>query len=42
MEKHQKNAIEIAKYLEKHPLVEKVKYAGLPSHPQYEIMKKQV
>nr|XP_039259657.1 cystathionine gamma-lyase-like [Styela clava] len=41
MEKHQENAIAIAKYLEKHPLVEKVKYPGLPSHPQHEIMKKQ-
>ena len=42
MEQHQKNAIAVAKYLESSPMVTKVKYAGLPSHPQYEIMKKQV
>ena len=42
MEKHQKNAIAVANYLEKSLLVTKVKYAGLPSHPQHEIMKKQV
>ena len=42
MERHQKNAIAVAKFLEKSPMVEKVKYPGLPSHPQFEIMKKQV
>lgn len=41
MQKHQQNAIKVAQYLEKHPLVEKIKYPGLPSHPQYELMKKQ-
>jgi cystathionine gamma-synthase/methionine-gamma-lyase len=30
------NAMEMAKFLENHPLIEKVRYAGLPSHPQYE------
>jgi mannose-1-phosphate guanylyltransferase/mannose-6-phosphate isomerase len=29
------NAIEIAKWLEKHPKVEKVLYPGLPSHPHH-------
>lgn len=41
MERHQKNAIAVATFLENSPLVTKVKYAGLPSHPQYDIMKKQ-
>jgi cystathionine beta-lyase/cystathionine gamma-synthase len=42
MEAHQKNALAIAQYLEKHPLVEKVMYPGLPSHPQHELAKKQM
>lgn len=41
MEAHQKNGFAVAKFLEKHPLVEKVIHPGLPSHPQYEITKKQ-
>lgn len=41
MEQHQKNAIQIAKYLEKHPAVEKVLHPGLPSHPQHELALKQ-
>lgn len=41
MEKHQSNALAIAHYLEKHPKVAKVYYPGLPSHPQYELSKKQ-
>lgn len=42
MEAHQKNALEIAKYLEAHPKVEKVLYPGLKSHPQYRLAKKQM
>lgn len=41
MEQHQKNAIAVAEYLEKHPLVTRVSYPGLKSHPQFHIMKKQ-
>uniref|UniRef100_F6UMT8 Cystathionine gamma-lyase n=3 Tax=Ciona intestinalis TaxID=7719 RepID=F6UMT8_CIOIN len=41
MEQHQKNAIKVATWLQGHSGVEKVNYPGLPSHPQYEIMKKQ-
>lgn len=41
--KHQsESALEIAKFLDEHPLVEKVVYPGLPSHPQYEIAQKQM
>jgi cystathionine gamma-lyase len=42
MEQHQKNAMAIAQLLEEHSHVEKVLYPGLPSHPQYELSKKQM
>ena len=41
MEKHSANAMVLAEYLEKHSLVEWVKFPGLKSHPQYEIGLKQ-
>jgi cystathionine beta-lyase/cystathionine gamma-synthase len=31
------NAMQVARFLEGHPLIEKVRYAGLPSHPQHDI-----
>ncbi len=42
MEMHEKNAMKIAKYLEEHPVVERVYYPGLPSHPQHELAKRQM
>jgi len=42
IEKHNSNALEIAKKLEAHSKAEKVKYPFLPSHPHYEIAKKQM
>lgn len=33
--------MEVARFLESHPKVRKVNYPGLPSHPQYELMKRQ-
>ena len=36
MERHCANALEIARFLESHPLIERVRYPGLPSHPQHE------
>ncbi len=42
MDRHNENALVIARYLEKHSKVEKVYYPGLPSHPQYELAKKQM
>jgi len=42
MERHCKNALEIAKRLENHPSVKWVKYPFLESHPQFEIAKKQM
>ena len=42
MKAHASNAIEIAKYLEVHPKVDKVIYPGLESHPQHELAKTQM
>jgi cystathionine gamma-lyase len=42
MEAHQKNAMAIATFLEKHPKIEKVVYPGLKSHPQHALAKKQM
>jgi cystathionine beta-lyase/cystathionine gamma-synthase len=36
MERHCANALEVGGFLETHPLIEKVRYPGLPSHPQHE------
>ncbi|VDP03580.1 unnamed protein product [Soboliphyme baturini] len=41
MEQHYKNGMAVAQFLEKHPLVERVLYPALPSHPQHEIHNKQ-
>ena len=41
MEKHSQNAQKIAEYLEKHPLINDLKYPGLPRHPNYETGLKQ-
>lgn len=40
VERHSENALKVAKYLESHEAVEWVSYAGLPSHPSYELAKK--
>lgn len=42
MDRHCENALKLAQYLEKHPKIKSVKYPFLPSHPQYEIAKKQM
>ena len=42
MDRHEFNALKVAKFLEQHPRVTKVLYPGLPSHPQHEIAKKQM
>ena len=39
---HNKNAKKIAKWLHKNPLVNKVYYPGLKSHPNYKLAKKQM
>ncbi len=42
MERHSANALKIAEKLENNPKVSWVKYPFLPTHPQYEIAKKQM
>lgn len=42
MRVHQENALKIAAYLERHPAVERVIYPGLPSHPQYDLARRQM
>lgn len=42
VDRHCENALAIAQFLEKNPNVEFIKYPFLPSHPQYEIAKKQM
>lgn len=37
MERHSSNTLAVAKHLEAHPAVEWVNYAGLESHPSYEL-----
>ncbi|GIP30475.1 O-acetylhomoserine aminocarboxypropyltransferase [Paenibacillus sp. J23TS9] len=40
MDRHSSNALQVAQYLESHDAVEWVSYAGLPSHPSYELAQK--
>lgn len=42
MDRHCENALKVAAYLENHSKIKQVKYPFLPSHPQYEIAKKQM
>ena len=42
VKKHSENALKVAQFLESHPAVSSVKYPFLPSHPQYQIAKKQM
>ena len=42
MRQHDENARAVAKFLAEHPRVAKVYYPGLPSHPDYELAKRQM
>jgi len=42
MKKHTSNAMKVAQYLAKHPRVCAVHYTGLSSHPQHELIKRQM
>lgn len=42
MEVHNRNALAIAKWLEKHPKIETVLHPGLESHPQHELALRQM
>ena len=39
---HNENALAVARFLEKHPKIDKVHYPGLQSHPQHDLAKKQM
>jgi cystathionine beta-lyase/cystathionine gamma-synthase len=40
MERQCANAMRVAQFLEDHPLIGRVRYAGLPTHPQHETAKR--
>jgi cystathionine gamma-lyase len=42
MERHCQNALAVARWLEKHPKIERVYYPGLPSHRQHALAKRQM
>ena len=42
MERHCSNARKVAEFLKVHPLVSWVNYPGLPDHPQYDLVQKQM
>jgi cystathionine gamma-lyase len=42
MERHSANALELARWLERHPRVRRVHYPGLESHPQYALARRQM
>ncbi|MBB6500011.1 trans-sulfuration enzyme family protein [Pedobacter cryoconitis] len=42
MDRHCESALKVAEFLEAHPKVKQVRYPFLPSHPQYDIAKKQM
>lgn len=42
LDRHCENALRVAEFLEKEPNAENVRYPFLPSHPHYEIAKKQM
>ncbi len=42
VERHNANALALARFLEEHPKVERVHYPGLESHPQHELARRQM
>ena len=42
MQAHNENGLAVARYLERHPAVDRVHYPGLPSHPQHELATRQM
>jgi cystathionine gamma-lyase len=41
MQRHYETGMEVAKFLENHSKIKRVFYTGLPTHPQYELARKQ-
>ncbi len=42
MDRHSSNAMKVAEFLQSHTKVKKTNYCGLPSHPDFELAKKQM
>jgi cystathionine beta-lyase len=42
VQRHNENAGELARYLQKHPAVERVHYPGLPEHPDHAVARRQM
>ncbi len=42
MRAHEETALEVGRFLESHPAVERVFYPGLPSHPQHDLARRQM
>jgi methionine-gamma-lyase len=42
VERHNRNAMALARFLERHPRVERVNYPGLESHPQHALARRQM
>lgn len=42
MDRHNENAMAVAKFMQGHDKIESVIYPGLPGHPQYDLAKKQM
>jgi len=42
MRQHQESALAIARFLAEHPRVQRVMHPGLPTHPQYELARRQM
>lgn len=42
MREHGRKALRLAKWMEKHPLIKQVIYPGLPSHPSFKLVAKQI
>jgi cystathionine gamma-synthase len=42
IERHNKNALAVARFLERHPRILRVNYPGLESHPRHDVAKKQM
>jgi cystathionine gamma-lyase len=42
LQAHERNAFAVANFLSQHPFVDKVYYPGLPSHPQFDLARKQM
>jgi len=42
VERHNQNALTLARFFESHPKIERVNYPGLKSHPQYDLAQEQM